>query len=68
MAFYSSDLGDLIVEGMLNIPVLKTFRSFKIKIDTSLMLVPIDDRMINRAHGCFDALTVHNFRFRDVSV
>lgn len=31
--------------------------------DKSLMVIPIDDRMFNRSHGCFDALVVKNLKF-----
>ena len=31
--------------------------------DPDLMLIPIDDKCINRAQSCFDALSFKNFRF-----
>lgn len=31
--------------------------------DPAFMLVPIDERMINRAHGVFDSMAMTKFRF-----
>lgn len=34
--------------------------------DPDLMLIPIDDKSIIRAHSCFDAIGFSNFRFYGV--
>lgn len=30
------------------------------------MMIPIDDRMANRAHGAAEAANIRNYRFSDV--
>ena len=32
------------------------------------MIVPIDERMINRCHGIFDSMLIKKFRFHRVSI
>lgn len=34
-----------------------------IYLDPELMVVPIDERMINRSHGVFDSMSIIKFRF-----
>ena len=32
------------------------------------MNIPIDDRMINRAHGVFDTFNIRNYKFYGVNI
>ena len=63
VSFYNSEL-DMICDGKL---IIKSFKKMNTS-DVSLMVVPIDDRLINRAHGVFDAMVVKNFKFFKVKI
>jgi hypothetical protein len=37
-----------------------------IEEEQDLMMIPIDDRMANRAHGATETTNIRNYRFNDV--
>lgn len=78
IGYYSSDLDciidgkDIVFEYCKNMRIIVIKYRLKIKIwplfvysflDPALMLVPIDERMINRAHGVFDSMGITKYRF-----
>jgi hypothetical protein len=34
--------------------------------DADLMMLPIDDKIVNRAHGAAETTNIRNYRFYDV--
>ena len=57
LCLYNSAL-DLLIKGCLFLRIQES--------DQDLMLIPIDDRMANRAHGAAETTNIRNYRFFNV--